>query len=88
MLTFGISSPAYPARMECDPMSKTSAPTSSVDKAFNIGCNIRVALYYRYTGVPRYLGIPARYRGIMSTSTVPWYAVTIPYFFKFNFDCK
>ena len=24
----------------------------------------RVARYYRYTGVPRYLGVPVRYRGI------------------------
>ena len=28
--TFGVSSPAYPARMEWDPKSNTSAPTSSI----------------------------------------------------------
>ena len=28
------------------------------------GLFTRVARYYRYTGVPQYLGVPVRYRGI------------------------
>ena len=50
------------------PLPKSNPPTS-VEKDIRpisltpIAAN-RVARYYRYTGVPRYLGVPVRYRGI------------------------
>ena len=45
----------------------------------------RVARYYRYTGVPRYLGISVRYRCIYEYK---YSTAVCDHHIKFNFDCK
>ena len=41
-----------------------SSVCCNLSNSGGISLVIRVARYYRYTGVPQYLGVPVRYRGI------------------------